>query len=124
MVALLYIYNWLWEHLPDICPKSFSAYSAMKNANSRTFQTIAAEAELLGYQVSRVNTSALSKEDNEANIATELNRDDYLWLEQHIPHLCPKSFSSYMRMKNGNTKKFQSISEAAEELRYEFSARI
>ena len=42
-------YDWLWEHLPEICPKSLSAYSRMKNQNSEKYQILVAEANALGY---------------------------------------------------------------------------
>lgn len=41
-------YFWLQENLPDICPKSLSGYSRMKNANTENFQRIAQEAAKLG----------------------------------------------------------------------------
>ncbi len=33
-------YNWLWENMPEICPKSFSAYRRMKKSNSAGYQKI------------------------------------------------------------------------------------
>lgn len=33
-------YDWLWEFMPEICPKSLSAYSRMKNANTVKYQAI------------------------------------------------------------------------------------
>lgn len=33
-------YDWLWEHMPDICPKSFGGYRRMKSSNSTNFQKI------------------------------------------------------------------------------------
>lgn len=41
-------YFWLQENLPDMCPKSLSGYSRMKNANTENFQKIAQEAAKLG----------------------------------------------------------------------------
>lgn len=41
-------YDWLWEFLPEICPKSFSGYMRMKNLNSKNYQKIIAEAQKLG----------------------------------------------------------------------------
>lgn len=41
-------YEWVQENLPDICPKSFSGYMRMKNANTKNFQKIVAEAKRLG----------------------------------------------------------------------------
>lgn len=35
-------YDWLWEHMPEICPKSFGGYRKMKNSNSKNYQEIQA----------------------------------------------------------------------------------
>lgn len=42
-------YNWLWEHLPEICPKSFSAYSRIKNADTDVYKEIVRIATEEGY---------------------------------------------------------------------------
>lgn len=44
-------YEWLWEHLPDICPKSLSAYSRMKNQKTEKYKALVAEAAKLGYKI-------------------------------------------------------------------------
>lgn len=44
-------YDWLWEFLPDLCPKSFSGYMRMKNLNSKNYQKIIAEAKKLGRNI-------------------------------------------------------------------------
>lgn len=44
-------YDWLWEFLPELCPKSFSGYMRMKNANTEKFQKIVAEAKKLGRDI-------------------------------------------------------------------------
>lgn len=41
-------YFWIQEHLPDLCPKSLSGYSRMKNANSSNYQRLVDEARKLG----------------------------------------------------------------------------
>lgn len=41
-------YYWLQEHLPDLCPKSLSGYSRMKNTNSKNYQKLVNEAAKLG----------------------------------------------------------------------------
>lgn len=41
-------YDWLWEFLPNICPKSLSAYVRMKNARSATYKKIVDEASKYG----------------------------------------------------------------------------
>lgn len=41
-------YDWIWEFLPDLCPKSFSAYMRIKNANSEKYQKIVTAAQKMG----------------------------------------------------------------------------
>lgn len=38
-------YEWVWEFMPELCPKSFSAYMRMKNENTDKFRTIVAAAK-------------------------------------------------------------------------------
>lgn len=45
-------YYWLQEKLPQLCPKSLSGYVRMKNANTKNYQKIVAEAKRLGKQLS------------------------------------------------------------------------
>ena len=35
-----------------------------------------------------------------------IDKRDYKWLQDNLPDVCPKSYSGYKRMKNGNTKNF------------------
>ena len=42
-------YDWIWENLPDISPKSLSGYVRMKNSNSANYQKIKKAAEEKGY---------------------------------------------------------------------------
>ena len=44
-------YDWLWEFLPDLCPKSFSAYSRMKNVNSEKYKQLVEVAANFGYEI-------------------------------------------------------------------------
>lgn len=44
-------YEWLWENMPEICPKSLSGYSRMKNSNSANFQKIVAAAKEKGFDI-------------------------------------------------------------------------
>lgn len=44
-------YDWLWEYLPSLCPKSLSAYSRMKNQNTDKYKTIVVESAKLGYKI-------------------------------------------------------------------------
>ena len=44
---------------------------------------------------------------------TENGRQEFFWLQEHLPELCPKSLSGYMRMKNLNSQKYQNIVQEA-----------
>lgn len=44
-------YNWLWEHHPEVCPKSLSGYSRMKSSNSDNFQKLCLIAARDGFEV-------------------------------------------------------------------------
>lgn len=44
-------YEWLWEFMPDVCPKSFSGYMRMRNANTDKYRRIVQSAYGLGYKL-------------------------------------------------------------------------
>lgn len=44
-------FDWLWEFIPEICPKSFSGYMRMKNSNSKNYQKIVAAAAKRGFNL-------------------------------------------------------------------------
>lgn len=44
-------YYWIYEHLPEIAPKSLSGYTKMKNAKSKNFIKIVNAARELGYEI-------------------------------------------------------------------------
>lgn len=44
-------YDWLWEFLPELCPKSFSAYSREKIAKSEKYEHLIEAAASLGYEI-------------------------------------------------------------------------
>ncbi len=44
-----------------------------------------------------------------------VNLRNYKWIQTHIPEKCPKSYSGYMRMKKGQTKKFLILQKLAKE---------
>lgn len=46
--AIRHEYYWIQENLPNLCPKSLSGYSRMKNINSKNYQKIVEEARKLG----------------------------------------------------------------------------
>lgn len=45
-----------------------------------------------------------------------IDKRNYKWLQENLSDICPKSYSGYKRMKNGNTKNFQKLAEKAAEL--------
>lgn len=45
-------YNWCYENLEDLCPKSFSGYRRMKNSNSANFKKLCAAAAEKGRSIS------------------------------------------------------------------------
>ncbi len=45
-------YDWLWEYLPEICPKSLAAYSRMKATCKKSYQRLMIEAAKLGKELS------------------------------------------------------------------------
>lgn len=44
-------YDWVWEFLPELCPKSFSAYMRIKNADSEKYREITAAAQKMGRSI-------------------------------------------------------------------------
>lgn len=52
------------------------------------------------------------KEDKER----EIRRQEFAWIQENLPALCPKSLSGYSRMKNANSASYQKIAVAAERL--------
>lgn len=55
-------------------------------------------------------------------IETEARRGNevraFVWIQQNLPELCPKSLSGFRRMKSQNTKNYQKIVQAAAEKGY------
>ena len=47
---------------------------------------------------------------------TEQNRQEFFWLQEKLPSLCPKSLGGYSRMKSSNSKAYQKIVEEAAKL--------
>lgn len=44
-------YDWIWENLPDIAPKSLSGYTKMRNSNSSNYKRIVQVASEKGYKI-------------------------------------------------------------------------
>lgn len=51
--------------------------------------------------------------EREANL--EKTEQDFAWIQAHLPDQCPKSITSYRRMKTQNTKNFQALQALAAE---------
>lgn len=51
--------------------------------------------------------------DHEASLAR--TEKDYEWLQNNLPENCPKSISSFRRMKTQNTKNYQALKQLAAE---------
>ncbi len=62
------------------------------------------------------STSLDCNREIEAEIRRGHEQRDYLWIQANIPDKCPKSISSYRRMKTQNTKNFQTLKALAAEL--------
>ena len=44
-------YDWIWEFMPELCPKSFSGYRRMKKAQTENFKKIVVEAKKNGRNI-------------------------------------------------------------------------
>lgn len=54
--------------------------------------------------------------DIEREVQRGIDKRDYKWLQENLPDICPKSYSGYKRMKNGNTKNYQKLAARAKEM--------
>lgn len=45
-----------------------------------------------------------------------IDKRDYIWLQENLPDICPKSYAGYKRMKNGNTKNYQKLVACAKDM--------
>lgn len=50
----------------------------------------------------------------QAKLAAE--EEDFAWIQANLPDMCPKSITSYRRMKTQNSKGYQALKQAAAEL--------
>lgn len=60
-------YDWLWEYIPELCPKSFSGYCRMKHTRSKNYQKIYDVAKEKGFDLETGylhNKEADSDEEN------------------------------------------------------------
>ncbi len=51
----------------------------------------------------------------EIEIQRGIDERNYVWLQNNLPEICPKSLSGYRRMRNQNTKNFIKLKAAAKE---------
>lgn len=51
----------------------------------------------------------------EAEVRRGLEKRDFLWIQENFPEKCPKSISSFRRMKTQNTKNYQLLKQLAAE---------
>lgn len=52
-------------------------------------------------------------ETAEKQARTKQSRQEFFWIQENLPELCPKSLSGYSRMKNANSRAYQIIVEEA-----------
>lgn len=71
----------------------------VKHAADRTFPALAMSDDILLAEIKRGNEMR-----------------DFAWLQTNLPCKCPKSISSFRRMKTQNTKNYQALKQAAAEL--------
>ena len=51
----------------------------------------------------------------EIEVQRGIDKLNYKWLQENLPDICPKSYSGYKRMKNGNTKNYRKLVAKAKE---------
>ena len=59
---------------------------------------------------------AMSDSIIEAEIKRGIESRDFAWIQANLPDKCPKTISSYRRMKTQNSKGYQALKQAAAEL--------
>ena len=52
----------------------------------------------------------------EAEIRRGREQRDFIWIQENLPDKCPKSISSYRRMKTQNTKNYQTLKQLASDM--------
>ena len=74
------------------------------------------ELNLMPMRDTRTSEESALYERRQSDLAAEKkDRDDYAWLQEHLPEIAPKSFGGYRRMKNSNSNNFQKLVCAAQE---------
>lgn len=74
------------------------------------------ELNLMPMRDTRTSEESALYERRLSDLAAEKkDRDDYAWLQEHLPEIAPKSFGGYRRMKNSNSNNFQKLVCAAQE---------
>ncbi|MBQ9851200.1 MAG: hypothetical protein IJO36_10915 [Clostridia bacterium] len=78
--------------------------------NNRPFRDTRTAEEKANYKL------ILQEQEDERQ--RQQDKFDYDWLLKHLPEICPKSFSSYRRMKNSNSAGYKKVIAAAKEAGY------
>lgn len=104
----------------DVAPryrKNIIAFSGRPFVDDRLPKDIA-KAEEYNAKLKEEQVRRLYFERHRAEIEAQWAADkcDYKWLQENLPDICPKSYSGYKRMKNGNTKNYQIIVAKAKEM--------
>lgn len=104
----------------DVAPryrKNIIAFSSRPFVDDRLPKDIA-KAEEYNAKLREEQVRRLYFERHRAEIEAQWAADkrDYKWLQENLPDICPKSYSGYKRMKNGNTKNYQVIIAKAKEM--------
>lgn len=108
---------------------SMSGYEYHMSFHERNYQTWKQRNEAIGFDFPReeyfsnlqlpdppVNLFKKYIDRAELSIGSSIvgkrNRDDYAWISENLPEMCPKSYGGYKRMKNQNTKNFVKLANA------------
>lgn len=98
-----------YPYVDGVNEPNFKCRNVIKYSN-RPFADERTPAEIKRYD----DWQRMIAEDAAKKAKTEQCRKEFSWLQTHLPTLCPKSLSGYVRMKNSNSKSYQKlVSEAA-----------
>lgn len=65
------------------------------------------------YESERIKDEGYKAHIIQSEAEKGINQRNYIWIQENIPEKAPKSYSGYMRMKNGKTKNFLILQEMA-----------
>lgn len=96
----------LGVHEPQFKCKNIIKYSNRPFVDERT------QDEKERYEIIKAERIEREKKAYQSEIAQQ----EYFWIQEHLPDLCPKSISGYSRMKKSNSKNYQKIVSEAMKL--------